>query len=84
LLGLPLPEIKLKQSGASHVILAEENATGNYSIEGVEKALEDKSVDFRIFGKPFLKSYRRMGVILAENLEKAKVAAKKISVKSRA
>ena len=84
LLGLPLPEIKLKQSGASHVILAEENATGNYSIEGVEKALEDKSVDFRIFGKPFLKSYRRMGVILAENLEKAKVAAKKISVKSKA
>ena len=84
LLGLPLPEIKLKQSGASHVILAEENATGNYSIEGVEKALEDKSVDFRIFGKPFLKSYRRMGVILAENSDKAKVAAKKISVKSKA
>ena len=44
---------------------------------------KDKSVDFRIFGKPFLKSYRRMGVILAENLDKAKVAAKKISVKSK-
>ena len=52
LLGLPLPEIKLNRSGASHVILADENATGNYSIEGVEKALEDKSIDFRIFGKP--------------------------------
>ena len=83
LLGLPLPEIKLSRSGASHVILADKNATGVYKIEGLEKALEDKSIDFRIFGKPFLKSYRRMGVILAENLEKAKTAAKKISVKSK-
>ena len=83
LLGLPLPEIKLNRTGASHVILADENATGDYLIEGVEKALEDKSIDFRIFGKPYLKSYRRMGVILAENLENAKAAAKKISVKSK-
>ncbi len=83
LLGLPLPEVKLNRSGASHVILADENATGNYLIEGVEKALEDKSIDFRIFGKPYLKSYRRMGVILSENLENAKAAAKKISIKSK-
>ena len=83
LLGLPLPEVKLNRSGASHVILADKNATGNYLIEGVEKALEDKSIDFRIFGKPYLKSYRRMGVILAENLENAKAAAKKISIKSK-
>ena len=83
LLGLPLPEVKLNRSGASHVILADENATGNYLIEGVEKALKDKSIDFRIFGKPYLKSYRRMGVILAENLENAKAAAKKISIKSK-
>jgi formate-dependent phosphoribosylglycinamide formyltransferase (GAR transformylase) len=65
------------------VILAEKNATGNYSIEGIEKALEDKSVDFRIFGKPSLKSYRRMGIILAETLDKAKIAAKKVSVLSK-
>ena len=83
LLGLPLPEVKLNRTGASHVILADKNATGDYLIEGVEKALEDKSIDFRIFGKPFLKSYRRMGVVLAENLEKAKIAAKNISVKSK-
>ena len=83
LLGMPLPEIKLLQSGASHVILAKENATGDYIIEGIEQALEDKSVDFRVFGKPFLKSYRRMGVVLAENLEKAKIAAAKIIVKSK-
>jgi phosphoribosylglycinamide formyltransferase 2 len=83
LLGLPLPEIKLNRSGASHVILAEKNATGNYLIEGTEKALEDQSVDFRIFGKPTLKSYRRMGIVLAETLDKAKIAAKKISVLSK-
>jgi phosphoribosylglycinamide formyltransferase 2 len=83
LLGMPLPEIKLLQSGASHVILAKENATGDYIIEGIEQALEDKSVDFRVFGKPFLRSYRRMGVVLAENLEKAKSAAAKIIVKSK-
>ena len=83
LTGMPLPEIKLIQTGASHVILAEENATGDYTIEGVEKALEDEGVDYRIFGKPSLKPYRRMGVILASSLEKAKMAAKKISVVSK-
>ena len=82
LLGMPLPEIKINQSGASHVILAEENASGNYVIDGVEDALEDKNVDYRIFGKPFLKSYRRMGVVLAPTLEKAKKAANKIFVKA--
>ena len=81
LLEMPLPEIKINQSGASHVILAEENASGNYVIDGVEDALEDKNVDYRIFGKPFLKSYRRMGVVLAPTLEKAKKAANKIYVK---
>ena len=81
LLEMPLPEIKINQSGASHVILAEENASGNYVIDGVEDALEDKNVDYRIFGKPFLKSYRRMCVVLAPTLEKAKKAANKIYVK---
>ena len=83
LTGMPLPEIKLIQSGASHVILAEENASGDYAIDGVEEALEDEDVDYRIFGKPSLKPYRRMGVILASSLEKAKKAAKKISVVSK-
>ena len=82
LLGMPLPEIKLNQPGASHVILAEENASGNFVIDGVEEALKDKNVDYRIFGKPCLKSYRRMGVVLAPNLEQAKRAAKKIFVKA--
>ena len=78
-----MPEIKITQPGASHVILADENASGNYIIEGVEKALEDKNIDYRIFGKPLLKSYRRMGVVLAPSLEQAKKAARKISVKAK-
>ena len=82
LLGMPLPEIKINQPGVSHVILAEENALGNYVIVGVEDALKDKNVDYRIFGKPFLKSYRRMGVVLAPTLERAKNAANKIFVKA--
>ena len=83
LLGMPLPVIKINQPGASHVIVAEENASGDYIIEGLEEALKDKNVDYRIFGKPFLKSYRRMGVVLAPSLEQAKKAAKKIFVKAR-
>ena len=50
LLGLPLPEIKIHQYGASHVILADENSSGDYIIEGIEAALEDKDIDYRIFG----------------------------------
>ena len=83
LLGMPLPEIKLLQSGASHVILANDNADGDYLIEGIEDALKDNSVDFRVFGKPVLKPYRRMGVVLAANLDKAKKAANKIKVRSK-
>ena len=42
LLGMPLPEIKINQPGASHVILAEENASGDYIIEGLKKHLKIK------------------------------------------
>ena len=83
LLGMPLPEIKINQPAASHVILAEEHASGDYLIEGVEEALEDKNKVYRIFGKRFLKSYRRMGVVLAPSLDQAKKAAKKIFVKAK-
>ncbi|MDA7692820.1 formate-dependent phosphoribosylglycinamide formyltransferase [Alphaproteobacteria bacterium] len=83
LTGMPLPEIKLLQPGASHVILANENASGDFFIEGIEDALTDTSVDYRIFGKPVLKSYRRMGVVLADTLENAKKAANKIKVSQK-
>jgi phosphoribosylglycinamide formyltransferase 2 len=83
LTGMPLPKIKLLQPGASHVIIANENASGDYFIEGIEDALSDTNVDYRIFGKPVLKPYRRMGVVLADTLENAKKAANKIKVSQK-
>ena len=83
LTGMPLPNIKLLQPGASHVIIANENASGDYFIEGIEDALSDTNVDYRIFGKPVLKPYRRMGVVLADTLENAKKAANKIKVSQK-
>jgi len=45
------------------VVLA--NATlEHFTITGVEKALEQKDTDVRIFGKPTTRPYRRMAVAL--------------------
>ncbi len=63
ILGLPIPEIKLEKAGASAVVLA--NVTlEHFTITGVEKALEQKNTDVRIFGKPTTRPYRRMAVAL--------------------
>ena len=43
-------------------------------------SLQDKNIDIRIFGKPETKPFRRLGVILASNLKKAKEALSKIKV----
>jgi phosphoribosylglycinamide formyltransferase 2 len=62
-LGLPIAEITLERCGASAVILAmEENKAPVYA--GIEKVLENKNTDIRIFGKPVTRKYRRMGVVL--------------------
>ena len=64
ILGLPIYSIQLKKAGASAVILADKTAD-NFSITGIEKALEQSNTDVRIFGKPTTRPYRRMGVALA-------------------
>ena len=64
ILGLPIYSIQLKKAGASAVILADKTAD-NFSITGIEKALEQYNTDVRIFGKPTTRPYRRMGVALA-------------------
>lgn len=64
ILGLPIPEIKLERAGASAVVLANKTAE-QFSITGVEKALEQSNTDVRIFGKPATRPYRRMAVALA-------------------
>ena len=80
ILDFTIPNIKLCKRGVSQVILANKNAKGKFLIKGIENAFKDKNIDIRIFGKPETKPYRRMGVILASNLKKAKEALSKIKV----
>ncbi|MFA6151358.1 MAG: formate-dependent phosphoribosylglycinamide formyltransferase [Chitinophagaceae bacterium] len=63
ILSLPIAEITLEKAGASAVILASENSN-NPGFEGVEKIAVLPKTDFRLFGKPTSRPYRRMGVAL--------------------
>ena len=80
ILDLTIPKIELFKKGVSQVILANKNAKGKFLIKGIKNAFQDKTIDIRIFGKPETKPYRRMGVILASSLKKAKEALSKIKV----
>ena len=60
-LGLPIPEITLEKTGASAVILADQEGTVK-SYEGVEAAAACSKCDIKIFGKISSRPYRRMGV----------------------
>lgn len=88
ILSLPIFEIKLEKSGASSVILATKNSS-NPIFSGIEKIAALPKTDFRIFGKPTSRPYRRMGVVLVnENLEtpieetiaKAKAATEMVTI----
>lgn len=63
ILGLPIVEITLEKAGASAVILASENSE-NPSFTGIEAVATLPKTDFRLFGKPTSRPYRRMGVVL--------------------
>jgi phosphoribosylglycinamide formyltransferase 2 len=89
ILGLPIPHIYLDKAGASAVILADKTAD-HFTINGLDKALEEPNTDVRIFGKPTIRPYRRMGVALVHDdlnadidflRKKAKETADKISIK---
>ena len=87
ILGIPVLDIPLVRNGASAVVLAE-NESGEWpTFTGLEKAVNYKNTDFKIFGKPTTRKYRRMAVALAHGSEtcselviKAKEVAKKIKV----
>lgn len=90
ILSLPIPEITLERAAASAVILASENSQ-NPTYWGIEKIAGLTKTDFRIFGKPTSRPYRRMGVALTydsletpieEIVERAKKAAKLVIVNS--
>lgn len=88
-LGLPIAEITHERNGASAVILAgREGSKPVFS--GVEKVLSQPKTDIRLFGKPTMRPYRRMGVVLTYDApdvdvqqikQKAIELAKAVSVK---
>jgi len=86
ILGLPITEINYLGPAASAVILAD-RVSDNFEFTGIDKALQIKTSDVRIFGKPTTRKYRRMGVALArgrttdEARNKAKQAASKVKIK---
>ena len=87
ILGIPVPEINLLKNGASAVILANSKKSDFPQIIGMEKAALIENTDFKIFGKPSARKYRRMAVALAygngstdELVNKAKEVASSISI----
>jgi phosphoribosylglycinamide formyltransferase 2 len=64
ILGLPIPEISYFGPAASAVILAAE-VSQTFEFSGLEKALQIKGTEIRLFGKPATRRHRRMGVALA-------------------
>jgi phosphoribosylglycinamide formyltransferase 2 len=89
ILGIPIQEITLERSGASAVILFEEDIEKVPIYDGLDKAAQYEKSDFRVFGKPVTRQYRRMGLGLAYeakdqdpkiSLERAKKVAECIKV----
>lgn len=88
ILSLPIAEITLERNGASAVILASENSN-NPTFTGIEQVACLPKTDFRLFGKPTSRPYRRMGVVLTYDskdksiediTERAKLTASLIKV----
>ena len=86
-LGLPIPEIVSLRNGASAVVLATKESDQTPTFQGLEKAATYTNADFRVFGKPTTRPYRRMAVALTyghestlELVEKAKAMAAEITV----
>ena len=86
-LGLNIPSIDLLKNGASAVILAQNESQNTPEFEGLNEAAQIPNTDFKLFGKPSTRQYRRMGVALAfgsestdELVSKAKLVSSKISV----
>jgi phosphoribosylglycinamide formyltransferase 2 len=67
-LALPIPCIVLEKAGASSVILASQESQ-NFDFDGIENILQESNTDVKIFGKPFTRKYRRMGVVLCHSKE---------------
>jgi phosphoribosylglycinamide formyltransferase 2 len=88
ILSLPIFEITQERAGASAVILASGDSN-HPTFTGIENVAFQPKTDFRLFGKPTSRPYRRMGVVLnydtldtpiEEIVEKAKKMATLVKV----
>ncbi|MGH8306779.1 MAG: formate-dependent phosphoribosylglycinamide formyltransferase [Gammaproteobacteria bacterium] len=75
-LGLPIPVIRQYGPAASAVILPHGDSDGPL-FENVNAALQEPDTMLRLFGKPQIRSHRRMGVTLAlgKSIDEARVKA---------
>ena len=87
ILGIPVLDIPLVRNGASAVVLANKENNTFPIFTGLDETAEFTNTDFKIFGKPKTRPYRRMAVALAYGnedtsvlVEKAKHVAAKIKV----
>ena len=87
ILGIPVMDITLVRNGASAVVLADKDDLKLPIFSGLEEAARFENTDFKIFGKPTTRKYRRMAVSLAFGDEtvdalvlKAKDVAAKITI----
>lgn len=76
ILGLPIPSIRQYGPSASSVILVNGDSS-QVTFSNLEKVLTEPDTQLRLFGKPKVKTQRRMGVVLAldESIEKARAKA---------
>jgi phosphoribosylglycinamide formyltransferase 2 len=82
ILGIPVEEITLEKNGASAVVLAERESANFPIFSGINQAAAYSNSDFKLFGKPSTRPYRRMAVALAfgdEPVEKLVEKAKEIA-----
>ena len=87
ILGIPVLDIPLVRNGASAVVLADKENNTFPTFTGLNEAAAFPNTDFKIFGKPTTRPYRRMAVALAhgtekttELVDKAKQVAEKVKV----
>ncbi len=87
ILGIPVMDISLVRNGASAVVLADKESNTFPSFSGLKEAASFKNTDFKIFGKPITRPYRRMAIALAYGNEdiddlvsKAQEVASKIKI----
>lgn len=82
ILGIPITEIKLERNGASAVVLATNESNQQPEFKGLNEAARFTNSDFKLFGKPTTRPYRRMAVALTYGTEKVEdlvVKAKEVA-----